>query len=366
MRSAPAAYTFFKIILGILVAFGLIMLASAGVVVGQKTCGSSTCLLVHQILYGLLPGIALFYICSRIKYTTWRKLAFPALLGAIGLLILVFVPGVGFGLKGADRWIDIGPISIQPAEFLKLALILYLAAWFGGRGKQSGSVSTIYALVPFFLVLGFVALLLIKQPDFGTLGIVVLVSVAVYFFSGAKWTHFLILVLSFALIAGSLSVVSPYRFDRIKAFLNPQEDKQGSAYHINQALIAIGSGGVFGLGYGQSKQKASYLPEPVGDSIFAVIVEELGLVGGIFLVALFVLLAMSMFVIAGGISDQFGKLFVLGAASWIVIQAFINIGAITGLMPLTGVPLPLVSYGSSSFVALLVAMGIVSNIAKHA
>src|SRR3989344_6419935 len=149
-------------------------------------------------------------------------------------------------------------------------------------------------------------------------------------------------------------------------FLNSKEGKQGSGDYINKTLFALWSGGVFGLGYGQSKQKASYLPEPVGDSIFAVIVEELGLVGGIFLVALFVLLAMSMFVIAGGISDQFGKLFVLGAASWIVIQAFINIGAITGLMPLTGVPLPLVSYGSSSFVALLVAMGIVSNIAKHA
>lgn len=363
MIESRKAHVFFKVTLGLLIVLGLVMLASAGIVEGQKKFGSSYYFLIHQLFYGLLPGLALFFIASRIRTSTWKKLSFPILLCAIALLILVFVPGFGFGLKGASRWMHVGPISIQPAEFLKLALILYLAAWFSSRNSHSGT-SNAYALVPFFLVLGFIAILLVKQPDFGTLGIILLISVGLYFFSGAKLIHFFALMIIFALLIGSLSVLAPYRFNRIKAFLNPQEDKQGTSYHINQALIGIGSGGVFGLGLGKSKQKLNYLPEPVGDSIFAIIVEELGLVGGIAFIALFVALAAALLMIAKNAPDPFSKLFVLGVCLWVTIQAFINIGAITGLMPLTGVPLPFVSFGSSSFVSLLSAMGIVSGIAR--
>ncbi len=345
----------------IIVVFGLVMLSSASVVESQKNCGSAYCYVWHQILYGFLPGLILFLIGSRIPYKKWRVMALPILLIAMLLLLLVFIPGIGRNIKGADRWLDLRIATVQPAEFLKFALILYFAAWFSNRDKKQTSA---FELIPFFLVLGIVGGLLVKQPDFGTLGIVLCIGVSMYFFSGARLWHFAILIGVFSLMLVMLSIIAPYRFDRIKTFLHPEADKQGSGYHINQALISIGSGGIFGLGYGQSKQKFNYLPEPVGDSIFAVIVEELGFVGGAALVILFVFFLFSLLRLAQHTHDQFARTFILGVAVWIGGQAFINIAAITGMMPLTGVPLPLISYGSSSLVSIMTAMGIVRNIAR--
>ncbi len=350
------------IVFFLLIIFGLVMLASAGVVEGQKKFGDSSYYFTHQLLYGVLPGLALFFIFSHVPSKFWKKGAFLILLVAVGLLVLVFVPQFGFAVKGAQRWLDLGWFTVQPSEFLKLALIMYLSAWFASRErKQSHSLS---ALIPFFLVLGFVAFLLLLQPDFGTLSIVVLIGIALYFFSGAHLKHFVILMLILVLLFGALSVAAPYRFNRIKTFFNPQQDRQGTSYHINQALISIGSGGVFGVGYGQSKQKLAYLPEPVGDSIFAVLVEELGLVGALVLLGLFLMLMLSLVRIAQQTPDAFGRLFVLGVAVWIGGQAFTNIAAISGIIPLTGVPLPLISFGSSSLVSLMIAMGIVRNVAR--
>lgn len=345
----------------LLIIIGLIMLSSAGIVEGQKKFDSSSYYFVHQILFGVFPGLVLFILFSKIPYDKWHKFALPLLIIALGLMVLVLVPSLGVGVKGAQRWLDLRVATIQPSEFLKFALIIYLAAWFSRRSKGNVGIGD---LIPFFLILGLVGVLLILQPDFGTLGIVMIIAIAMYFFSGAKLWHFGILIAVIALLLVVLSIAAPYRFNRIKAFLNPQEDKQGTSYHINQALISIGSGGVFGLGYGQSQQKVAYLPEPVGDSIFAVIVEEMGFVGGVVLVALFLLLLMSLMQIAKTSPDLFGRLFVLGFAVWIGGQAFINIAAISGLMPLTGVPLPLISFGSSSLVSLMAGMGIVHNIAK--
>ncbi|MEK7615808.1 MAG: putative lipid II flippase FtsW [Patescibacteria group bacterium] len=341
----------------VLIIFGLVMLASAGVVEGQKKFDDSYYYAKHQLLFGVLPGIVVFLALARFPYQRWKKFALPILLVALGLLILVFVPSLNVHVKGAQRWIDVGVATVQPSEFLKFALVIYLAAWFGKR-KSSAS-----ELIPFFLILGFIVALLVMQPDFGTLGIVLMISIAMYFFSGAKLWHFLLLLLVLGVVLGGLALAAPYRFDRIKTFLDPQEDTQGASYHINQALISIGSGGVWGLGYGQSKQKFNYLPEPVGDSIFAVIVEELGLVGGLVLIGLFFALLISLAQTAKNTEDSFGRLFLLGVAVWIGGQAFINIAAISGLIPLTGVPLPLISYGSSSLVSLMAAMGIMKNIA---
>ncbi|MEK7506589.1 MAG: putative peptidoglycan glycosyltransferase FtsW [Patescibacteria group bacterium] len=350
------------ILVFLLTVFGLVMLSSAGVVEGQKKFNSAYYFFNHQLFYGVLPGLILFFIASRMHYRLWRKLALPILILAIGLMVMVFIPQFGLTIKGARRWVDLGFITFQPAEFLKLAVVVYLAAWFGSRGSQA--MSQPRALAPFLLVLAFVALLLILQPDIKTLALVTLIGVALYFFAGAKLSHILGLILLLGVILGTSSF-APYRFNRIRAYLNPTVDKQGVAYHINQALIGVGSGGLFGVGFGQSKQKINFLPEPVGDSIFAVIVEELGFVGGAAVLALFVLLILTLVGIARASRDQFGRLFTLGLAVWIFAQMFVNIGAILNLIPLTGIPLPFFSYGSSSLITLLAGLGVALNISKH-
>ncbi len=362
MRLSGAGKTLTALVF-ILVILGLAMLSSAGIVEGQKKFDAPYHFFKHQLLYGALPGLALFLIASRINYKIWRKLALPILICVIGLVVLIFIPGFGVTVKGAQRWVNLGDFSFQPAEFLKLAIILYLAAWFSRRDSHiSGHWA--YSVVPFLLVLGFVGLLLILQPDIKTLALITLISMSLYFFAGAKPAHIMIFFLAFGLVLAALSL-EPYRFNRIKTYLNPSVDQQGASYHINQALLGVGSGGIFGLGYGQSKQKINYLPEPVGDSIFAVIVEEMGFVGGAVVLGLFLVLMLTLVKIANNARDQFAKLYVLGVAVWIIAQAFVNIGAILNLIPLTGVPLPFFSFGSSSLVAILASLGIATNMARH-
>lgn len=346
-----------------LLVFGLVMLSSAGIVDGQKKFGSSYYYFLHQLLYGVLPGLVIFWILSRVNYKFWKRMALPLLLAAIGLLILVFVPGIGFGLKGAQRWIHLGVFTFQPSELLKVALIVYLAAWFSSWHDRQQKWS--YSIIPFFVIMGFIWILFIKQPDVGTLGIITIIAFGMYFLAGAKFKQISLFIGAILLILAAVVFTTPYRFDRISAFLNRAEDPQGVSYHINQSLIGIGSGGIFGLGYGQSKQKFSYLPEPVGDSIFSIIGEELGLVGMTLVLGLFVALVLVMVRIARDAPDSFGRLYILGMAVWIASQAFINIAAISGLIPLTGVPLPFISYGGTSLIVLMAGLGISVNIAKH-
>lgn len=352
------------ILIFILIVFGLAMLSSAGVVEGQKRFGSASYYFVHQLLYGVLPGLAVFFLFSKINYKFWKKVALPLLIIAVGLMVLVFVPGVGYGLRGAQRWLNLGLFTFQPSEILKLTLIIYLAAWFSRRDRQIDGGPQ--SLAPFLLVLGFIGLLLISQPDMGTLILVTLIAISMYFFAGAKFSHFIVLFLVIGILLGVLSVIEPYRFDRLKAFINPSSDQRDTSYHINQALLGVGAGGLFGRGFGQSQQKLfNYLPEPVGDSIFAIVVEELGLVGGVFLLALFLALSLVMINIAKFAASQFGKILVLGVTVWVCGQALINIFAISGLIPLTGLPLPFISFGSSSLVSILAGLGIVANVSRH-
>ncbi len=351
------------IFLFIIVAFGLIMLSSSGIADGQRKFDSPYYFVLHQMLYGFLPGLALFLFFSKISYKNWRKFGLFAFIVAVVLLVMIFIPSFGVNLKGAHRWLNFGLFQFQPSEFLKFALILYLAAWFSSRDRNHEKV--ILTLVPLILILVFISSLLILQPDLGTLGIVVIIAIAMYFFAGAKIKHFAglgVLFLSFMLI---LALVAPYRSDRLKAFISPTEDTLGVAYHINQALIGIGSGGVFGVGFGQSRQKQAYLPEPVGDSIFAIITEEIGFLGAAILILLYLVLITVMIFLALRVQDSFGRLLVLGASVWLASQFFINVASISGIIPLTGVPLPLISQGSSSLVALMSMFGIVVNIAKQ-
>ena len=348
----------------VLLVFGLVILSSAGIVEGQKKFGSSYYYLIHQFLYGVLPGLALMFLLAKVDYKFWKKISLLILFGALLLMILVFMPKFGYGLKGATRWLNFGGFSFQPSEVLKLSLIIYLAAWFGNRDERIKNWT--YGTAPFLIVLSFVGILLLLQPDIGTLIVVTVISSAIYFFAGSPMKHFLIIGLLIVGAVVSMVILEPYRFDRLKTYFDPSIDPKGISYQSNQSFISIGSGGLFGVGFGKSTQKFGFLPEVINDSIFAVVAEELGFVGAASLLGLFVVFALLMVWTANNVSDKFGKLIIMGMASWIVGQAFINIAAISGLVPLTGIPLPFVSYGGTALATLLAGMGIVLNVAKRA
>jgi len=345
-----------------LIVFGLTMIASAGIAYSRARFGDPYFFFKHQLFYGVVPGLMIMYAVQKINYNFWRKISFPLFIISIIFLIMVFISGFGTKIYGASRWMRLGPFSFQPSEMLKLSIIIYLAAWLEARKEM---VKDFYeGLVPFLSVMFVVSFLLIKQPDMGTLGVIIIIAMAIFFSSGARISH-----LAFIGTTGLVALVllvkyESYRMSRFLVFLHPEEDPRGVGYQINQALLAIGSGGVFGLGLGHSIQKFNYLPEPVGDSIFAIIAEELGMVGGIFLVSLFVFFAIRGYMIAKNAPDKFSQLTAIGIVSWIIFQAFINIAAISGLIPLTGIPLPFVSYGGTSIIFLLVAVGILLNISK--
>ncbi|TSD00810.1 MAG: cell division protein FtsW [Parcubacteria group bacterium Athens0714_25] len=344
--------------------FGLVMIASAGVIYSKTRFGDPNYFFKHQLLYGFLPGLFVMYFFQKIDYHFWKKMAFPAIVGALIALVLVFVPGIGSRVYGANRWIGLGPISFQPSEMAKISIIIYLAAWLESKGKQR--IKDIYeGLFPFLGILGIIGFLIIKQPDTGTMGAIILIAMSIFFVSGARISHIFGLIIAGLTGLMILIKIEPYRMNRFLTFMNPEADPQGIGYQINQALLAIGSGGIFGLGLGHSRQKFNYLPEPIGDSIFAIIGEELGLVGAVTLVLLFSMLAFRGYKIAKNAPDEFGKLMAVGITSWIAFQAFINIAAISGIIPLTGITLPFVSYGGTSLIFLMSGAGILLNISKH-
>lgn len=347
----------------ILIIVGLVVLSSAGIIDAQKKFGSAYYYLNHQLLYGVLPGLALMYIFSRIDYRKWKKLSLLLLFGSLMLMIMVFMPRFGISLKGASRWLELAGISFQPSEALKLSLIIYLAAWFGGRDSRIKNWT--YGAAPFFLVLLFAAVLLVLQRDIGTLLVVSTISIGVYFVAGVSMKQFGAIMAILILALATLILIEPYRFNRIKSFLNPATDPRGISYQVNQSMIAIGSGGMFGVGYGRSSQKYGFLPEVVHDSIFAVIAEELGYAGSLTVMSLFIFLCFTLIQVAKGISDKFGILLVMGVNIWIMSQAFINIAAMSGLAPLTGIPLPFISYGGTAMITLLAGLGIVLNVARR-
>ena len=347
-----------------LLGIGLLMIASAGVLYGESRFGDSYYFFKQQLL-GLGVGFLALFFFQSVDYRAWKRFVVPVFFIAIALLILVFIPGFGTTVYGAARWVAIGPISFQPSEVMKLAIILYLSAWLSTKGQ--GKAGDFYeGLVPFLLILSFVGFLIIKQPDTGTLGLIFIIAMSIFFASGAKLAHIGGLAVSAFLFLLILIKLAPYRMQRLLVFLYPEHDPSGAGYQITQALIAVGSGGLFGIGLGQSRQKFNYLPEPVTDSIYAVLSEEFGLMGAGLVLCLFVFIAWRGFLIARGAQDEFGRLLAVGITTWIVGQAFINIGAISGLIPLTGIPLPFISYGGTSLAVLLGSFGILLNISKTA
>lgn len=350
----------------ILIAFGLAVISSASFVISWENFKTTTYYFYHQLYFGVLPGLLLAFLVYKVDYHVWKKFAVPGLVLAIILLFLVFLPSVSISSGGARRWIKIpfaGGFSFQAAEFAKLAFVIYLASWLEKREKEVKSLST--GLMPFSLMLGAISLLLIIQPDVGTLSVIAISAVIMYYLAGAKTRHLLLAMTGAATALTVLVQFSPYRFNRFLVFLHPEIDPQGIGYQINQALLAIGSGGFFGRGYGASRQKFSYLPESMGDSIFAIISEELGFIGAMAVISLFLVFAWRGFKIARKAPDNFGMLLAGGITSLIVFQALINIGAITSIFPLTGIPLPFISYGGSSMIIFLVATAILLNISKY-
>jgi len=354
---------FFLALIFIITVFGLVMLTSASSELGKIKFNDSYYYLKHQIYNGFIIGIIGFIIASKINYQRYKKLALILLIASLGILALVFT-NLGVTSGGATRWLDLGPIRFQPAELLKISFILYLGSWLGNqRINRARSFSE--GFLPLLIIYGATAALIFFQRSTSMAVIILGAGTIVYFLSGAKLKYLFYLFIIGAVVLSALIYLTPYRLQRVVSFLNSGNDPLRSDYHLNEAKTAIGSGGIFGVGYGESRTKAAFLPAPIDDSIFAVTAEELGFIGGGALVALFGTLVIKMLLMARKIRDQFGQLLLIGFASVIGIQSLIHVGAISGVLPLTGVPLPFISYGGTALAVFLIMSGISLNVSKY-
>lgn len=353
----------FALIVAILVVGGAAIFLSAALGLLAREGASIGRLALTQLALGLIPGVCAL-IAIRFAPPAWiMKAVIPYYLFSLLLTALVFVPGLGVHAGGATRWIDVGPVTIQPAEFLKPAVILMLALYLGKMKEKLKDFR--YGLLMFGVIVGVPSLLLLAQPNTSTTLIIGLTAAALYFLAGAPWRDFAILACISLIAIGGLLVTRPYLMNRVMTFVHPANDSLGNGYQIQQSLIAIGSGGMIGRGFGQSAQKYNYLPEPVGDSIFAVYGEEFGFVGTVLLVLLFTAFATRGFAIAAQAATAFGSFAATGLTLLITLSAFMNIGAMLGIMPLTGLPLPFVSHGGTALLAALASVGIILNVAAH-
>ncbi len=334
--------------------------ASLGVLARDEVKFSSVAF--NQLFYGLFLGSLACLFFARVNYRVWKKYSFVFFIGSVLLTLLVFVPGVGIEHGGAKRWIDLGFITFQPAEFLKIAFVIYFAAWLSGIKNKVSTFS--WGLLPFIIFSGILGLILLAQPDTDTFAVIIFAALAMYIAAGAKWRHVLAVLLAGIAVLAVLALTRPYIKQRIDVLIHPGANNQTSGYQLTQSLIAVGSGQVWGRGFGQSIQKFNYLPEPIGDSVFAVAAEEFGFVGAFILIALFVLFGLEGLKIASKSSDNFGRLMALGIVILIISQAFINIGGMIGILPLTGIPLPFVSHGGTALLIALVEVGLVMSISR--
>ena len=345
-----------------LLIFGLFILSSASFVVGEKKWNDPQYYFKEQLFKGVLFGVVSFFIFLKMPLEFLKKYSFIFLIFSIFLLILVFFPKLGLSHSGSTRWLNLGPISFQPSELIKLSFLIYLASWFDSRRRDLQKFSS--GLLPFLIIIGIIGFLLFLQPNIGTFGIIALSAVAVYFAAGGQLRHMVIVGLSGLALFSVFIFLKPYGTERLKTFLNSQNDIKGAAYQINQSLMSIGVGGTGGIGINQNLV-STYLPETIGDSIFAVLAEKTGLFGVSFTLSLYFLFTIFSFRIALKSSEYFPKLLTVGITSWIIIQSFVNIAAISGIIPLTGVPLPFISYGSSALVVSLAGVGIIANISRY-
>ena len=345
-----------------LVGIGLVMVFSASSATAYAQHGDIAYYLKRQLVW-LAVGLAGAYACYRIDYQRLRSVAPYILLAAIAGLSLVFVPHVGVGVNGGRRWIGTQSLSIEPSEFAKLALVIYLSAVLSARGERITSL--VRGLVPLCVPVAIMAVLVLKEPDMGTASLLLFIALALFFAAGARVVHLAAVVLAMVPFAALTVLASPYRRARIFAFVDPWKDPLNTGFHIVQSLLALGSGGLFGVGLGASRAKFFYLPEQYTDFIFSVLGEELGLIGTLAVIGLFVTLAYRAIRIALAAPDRFGFFLAIGCAAMITIQAFVNIGVVSSSWPVTGVPLPFISFGGSSLVVNLIAVALIANVGRH-
>lgn len=342
-----------------LIGLGLIMVLSSSFAIAQKRYHDPHFLFNHQLMYAIL-GITLMIGVSKVPYQLYNRLTYLLLfLGLMGLL-LVFVPGIGCKLNNASRWIRIGPFTIQPSEFLKLAIIIYLAKAIS-RGEHIIKSFSL-GIIPPFMIYTLIGVLLLMEPDMGTAVLLAGIMFIMLFVGGAKIKHLLMVVCLAGISFAYLIINAPYRIRRWLAFLWPEQDPLGIGYPVLHSKTAFALGGVFGMGLGASKEKLFYLPEPCTDYIFSILGEELGFIGVALLIGLFSLLIWRGVEIARGARDAFGFYLALGIIFLIALQACIHMGVCLGLMPPKGITLPFLSYGGSSLITNLIGMGILHNI----
>ena len=345
----------------VLALVGLVMVYSASAVVAGNRFHDSMYFLKRQIAW-LAFGFLLLHLASRVEYQVWQKLAYPLLGLALVLLILVLVPSVGVMAKGARRWLRWGVISIQPAEMVKLILVVYIASYLAKKEGQLGRFWS--GLFPPLLLVGVAASLIVCQPDLGTVVLIGLVSLSMLFLGGANLAHLLGIALVVLAAAAALVWGSEYRRQRLMTFLAPWEDPLNSGFQVTQSFLAFGSGGIFGVGLGEGKQKLFFLPEVHTDFVFALVGEELGLVGTAGIMVLFAVLVLRGFRIAGRARKPFGRHLAHGVTVLIGLQTLVNAGVVTGLLPTKGMTLPLISYGGSSLIVTLLALGMLLNVSR--
>lgn len=339
----------------VLVCFGLLMIYSASVSEALQTFNDKFYFAKQQLKWVAL-GFGALLICSRISLKALRRVAPALMIGGLLLLILVVIPGIGTKVQGARRWLVLPGFILQPSELIKFVEVVYLAAWLNSKKVSFAQFVTFVAITGGLILL---------QPDMGTTIVVTAIASAMYFLAEYPVMHMLLLALSGVLSGLALILTSPYRAERLKTFLNPAQDPLGSSYHIRQVLLALGSGGLLGVGIGKSRQKHEYLPEATTDSIFAIIGEELGFVGTMVTIMVFLYLIYLGFKVAAKAKDPFQKTLAGGITAWIATQVILNIASMVALTPLTGIPLPLISYGGSALISMLAGIGILINVARR-
>lgn len=339
---------------------GLIAVWSASFVISLARFGNPEHYIFNQLIWCAF-GAALFIGAARTDYLTYKRHAVLLMLLTFGTLVAVLI--IGNEANGAKRWIGAGPLSFQPAEFAKLTVTIYLAAWLVSKGDSLKSFDN--GFWPFIVIIGAIGFLIMKQPSLGTTLIIFTIAVTMFFVAGASFKQMLALAAAGLLAVTILAMVSGYRLDRVTTFLSPDADPGGKGFQTQQALVAMGNGGVEGLGLGASRGKFFYIPESHTDGVYAIIGEEAGFVGTVVVLLFYVLLMIRGFLVARRCHDEFGTLVATGITTWITIQAFLNIGGITSLMPLTGVPLPFLSFGGNALASALLGMGVLMSISRY-
>lgn len=347
----------------ILVLAGGMIFASAAFGLLARGASNIFSVAFNHLALGIGLGTVALLIGSNLDYSLWRRFAPHIFILALIATAAVFIPQIGVEHGGGRRWLDIAGFSLQPSEGLKIASIMISAAYFSMIRAKIGDIR--FGLGGLFLILAGPVILLILQPDLGTLGVIVLSVLAVFFAAGGKLRDLVLMALIGVIALGVLATLRPYVRDRVTVFFDPSHAPQAEGYQIKQSLIAIGSGGLLGRGFGQSVQKFTYLPEPMGDSIFAVAAEEFGFLGAIGLIGLFLAFALRGFTVAARVVNPFGALLAVGISFYLAIEAFINIAAMLGIAPLTGIPLTFISQGGSAMLVSLASAGILLGISRR-